>query len=125
LRVILFEDQIKNNWDTTLADIYEYLGLDKNFRPTLPSRPVHRSWGWTRILFNYYAGKVSKRVGYSQLGAMLDRFAFLAGRAIKVEDIEFLRSVYLPEKEELAALTSKSLSCWYCGESMLRKLQEG
>ena len=115
----------KENWDTTLADIYEYLGLDKAFQPSLPSRPVHRSWGYTRIVFNYYAGKISKKVGYSTFGALLDRFDFLADRAIKVEDLEFLRSAYLPEKEELTALTGNPLSCWDYGEGMLRKLRKG
>ncbi len=26
-RIILFEEQIKKNWDQTLYDIYDYLGL--------------------------------------------------------------------------------------------------
>jgi len=30
-KVILFEDQIKENWEQTLTDIYSYLGLDPGF----------------------------------------------------------------------------------------------
>lgn len=125
LRIILFEDQIKKNWDQTLRETYEYLGLDPEFKPELPGKPVHRSWGWTRIVFNYYASKMSKRLGHSRAGVLLDRFDFLASNAIEAEDIEFLRSVYLPEKEALAKLTGNPLTCWDYGEGMLRKLRKG
>jgi len=123
LLIIRYEDQIKTNWAQTLGDTYAYLGLDPAFRPELPSRPVHRSWGWTRVLFNYYAGKVSRKAGHSRAGALLDRFDFLAGKAIKAEDIEFLRAAYLPEKAALQELTGSSLESWDYGEELLGKLK--
>ena len=125
LRIILFEDQIKENCDLTLTGIYEYLGLDAEFKPELPDKAVHRSWGWTRIVFNYYASKMSKSMGHSKAGVFLDRFDFLSSSAIKAEDIEFLRSVYLPEKEELSVLTGNPLCGWDYGEGMLQKLRAG
>lgn len=123
LRIIIFETQIKKNYDQTLADTYEYLGLDPKFRPELPSKPVHKSWGWTRIVFNYYAGKVFKDIGYTRAGNLLDRFDVLSKYAIKAEDIEFLRSAYLPEKEEISTLINNPLTCWDYGEGMLHKLK--
>jgi Sulfotransferase family len=122
-RIIIFEDQIRKNWDRTLTDTYAYLGLDPTFSPELPSKPVHRSWGWTRIVFNYYAGKIFKGIGHSRVGKLLDRFDFLANSAIKAEDIEFLQSVYLPEKEAIAKLTGNQLSCWDYGDKLLQQLQ--
>ena len=122
-RIIIFEDQIRKNWDRTLIDTYKYLGLDPTFSPELPSKPVHRSWGWTRIVFNYYASKISKDLGESKMGKLLDQFDFLSNNAIKVEDIEFLKSVYLPEKEEIAKLTGNQLSCWDYGDKLLQQLQ--
>lgn len=71
LRIMLYEGQIKKNSDKTLIDIYEYLGLDAEFKPELPGKPVHRSWGWARIVFNYYASKMSKRIGRSRAGWLL------------------------------------------------------
>ena len=125
LRIILYEDQIKKNRDQTLADIYQYLDLDPTFKPEQPDKAVHKSWGWTRIVFNYYARRISKTMGHSRAGRLLDRFDFLSGKAVKVEDIEFFRSVYLPEKEELTMLTGNPLSCWDYGEGMLQKLNKG
>lgn len=119
-RIILFEDQIKRNWDQTIYDIYKYLGLDPNFKPQLPGKPVHRSWGWTRIVFNYYASKMFKNIVNSRAGKLMDRFDVLSNSAIKAEDIEFFRSVYLPEKEEISALTGNKLSCWDYGKKFLR-----
>lgn len=120
LRVIIFEDQIKKNWNQTLMDTYEYLGLDPGFQAGLPNRPVHKSWGWTRIVCHYYASRFGMNIGSSRAGSVLDRFDILAGRAINAEDIEFLRSVYLPQKEEISLLTGNSLSCWDYGEGLLR-----
>lgn len=120
--VIFFEDQIKNNWGQTLTDTYEYLGLDPGFNPKLPGKRVHRSWGWTRIVFNYYASSISKNIGHSKVGGLLDRFDFLADSAIKAEDIEYLRSMYLPEKNEIISLTGHDLSGWDYGETLLREL---
>ena len=125
LRIILYEDQIKKNRDQTLADIYQYLDLDPTFKPEQPDKAVHKSWGWTRIVFNYYAGRISKTMGHSRAGRLLDRFDFLSGKAVKVEDIEFFRSVYLPEKEELTVLTGNPLSCWDYGEGILQKINKG
>ncbi len=119
-RIILFEDQIKRNWDQTICDTYEYLGLDTNFKPQLPGKPVHRSWCWTRIVFNYYASKMFKKIGNSRAAKLMDRFDILPNSAIKAENIEFLRSVYLPEKEEISALTGNKLSCWDYGEKLFR-----
>lgn len=122
-RIIIFEDQIKNNWPQTLNETYEYLGLDPTFSPKLASKPIHRSWGWTRIVFNYYASKVFRNIGHSKAGKILDRFDFLANNAIKTEDIEFLRSVYLSEKEDIEKLTGIQLSSWDYGDKLLKKPQ--
>ncbi len=119
LRTIIFEDQIRKNRGQTLADIYNYLGLDPDFRPEQPDKRVHKSWGWTRIMFNYYAGRFSRSTVGLKTGRLLDRFDFMAGAAIKKEDIEFLRSVYLPERAELERISGRDLSCWDYGEGIL------
>lgn len=123
LRIIIFEDQIKKNWDQTLVETYEYLGLDPAFKPEQPNKVVHRSWGWTRIVFNYYASKIFKSIGESRLGRLCDQFDLLSDKAIKAEDIEFLRSVYLPEKEDVAQLTGSPLTSWDYGEKLLQQLK--
>ena len=74
-------------------------------------------------MFNYYANKIPGDLGNSKAGALLDRFDVLSKNAIKEEDIEFLRSVYLPEKQKLKILTGNQLACWDYGEALLRKLR--
>jgi hypothetical protein len=123
LRIFFYEEHIKKNPEKTLTDIYEYLCLDPGFRPESPDKHVNRSWGWTRIAFNYYASKLSGNPGKSKIGALLDRFDIFSYKAIKAQDIEFLRSVYLPEKNELQTLTGNQLTYWDYGDKMLRKLR--
>lgn len=120
-RVIVYEDQIRKNWDQTLSDTYEYLGLDPAFKPELPSRRIHKSWGWNRIVFNYYAGKIYRNIGNFRAAKFLDQFKVFENAVIKPKDIEYLRSVYLPEKDELDGLIGKKLSSWDYGEGLLRQ----
>ena len=107
--------------DTTLTDIYGFLGLDPTFKPELASKRVHSSWGWNRIVFNYYMGKVFKGIGKTRLAGALDRFNIFEKNVIKAEDIEYLRSVYLPERDELENIIGRKLPCWDYGKGVLEK----
>lgn len=118
-RIILFEEQIKKNWDQNLYDTYNYLGLNPDFKPVRPDKPSHKSREWTRIVFNYYAGKIFGDVGDSSLSKLIGRLDFLPNTAIKKEDIEYLKSRYLPEKEKISSLTGLDLSCWDYGENLI------
>jgi len=119
-RLMLFEKQIIRNYQQTLEDTYDYLDLDPNFQPHHPGKSTHKSWGWTRIVFNYYGGKIYKNMGESRAGRLLDRCNVLKNFAVKRKDIEFLRSIYLPEKEKISTLTGLDLSCWDYGERLLQ-----
>lgn len=124
-RILIFEDQVKGHWADTLKETYEYLGLDPAFKPQVPEKAVHRSWGWSRIVFNYYSSKISTRLGRSRLGSLADRFDVLAGRALSSDDVRFLRDTYLPEKEKLASLIGRDLGCWDYGTALLERLNGG
>lgn len=119
LRIIFFEDQIKKNPQDLLTGLYRFLDLDPSFRPEQPQRPVHKSWSWTRIVFNHYAEKLYPGAGNTFLGHVCQRFDVLAMTAVSRSDIEFLRSVYLPEKDKLQALIGNPLSSWDYGERLL------
>jgi len=119
-RVVLFENQIKRNWDQTLYNIFHFLDLDPRFKPRTPNRAVHKSWGWTRIVLNYYTRRVSPRIAQTAALEIADRFDFLSRFAIKPADIEFLRSRYLPEKDEIAELIGNDLTCWDYGSGLLQ-----
>jgi len=121
LRIIIYEDQIRKNWDQTLIDTYNFLGLDPGFRPKSPDKRVYKRWSWTRIVFNYYTASVIRGGVASTIGGVLDHLDVLKGTFINNEDIEYLRSAYLSEKEEVAKLTGSDLACWDYGEGLLRK----
>jgi len=119
-RIILFEEQIKRNWEQTLRNTYHYLGLDPAFTPKRPDRAAHKREAWSRILFNYYAGKAFKTIGNSALSKVIGRLDPLPFKAIKPGDIEFLRSNYLPEKARIVSLTGLDLSSWDYGQKLLQ-----
>ena len=119
-RIILYEQQIKRNWEQTLRDTYLYLGLDPDFTPERAGKAAHKRWPWSRILFNYYTGKVFNNIDNSALSNAIGRLDFLPFQAITPGDVEFLRSNYLPEKGRIASLTGLDLSSWDYGEKLLQ-----
>jgi hypothetical protein len=119
-RIVIFEDQIKKNPKQLLTELYRFLDLDQSFKPALPQRAVHKSWTWTRIVFNYYAGKICPGAGNTFLGRLCGRFDVMAKAAVSPREIEFLRSIYLPEKDKLQALTGNPLTSWDYGERLLQ-----
>ena len=46
----------------------------------------------------------------------LDRFKIFKPVDVSDKDIEFLRSIYLPEKERLEKLLGRELACWKYGK---------
>lgn len=112
LRVLIFEEDVKLFPERTVREIYRFLNVDPQFQPKGLWERENTSWGWTRIMLSYYADPLSRRVVRSRLGKALDRFDVLRQFAIKKEDIDFLRSNYLPEKDELESLIGRNLACW-------------
>ena len=119
-KIIIFEDDVKRNLDQAIPDLYRFLGLDPSFIPKQAEKAVHKSWGHTRILFSYYASKLYKNAGNTRIASMLDKHDFLSRYQIKKSDIEFLRSIYLPQRDELAAISGRDLSSWDYGEKLLK-----
>jgi len=112
MRVLIFEEDVKQFPERTMREVYQFLGVDPQFQPEGLTKREHASWTWTRIVLSYYADPLSRKVLRSRLGKYIDSFDFLGRFAIKREDIDFLRSKYLPEKAELESLLGRSLSCW-------------
>jgi len=112
MRVLIFEEDVKQFPERTLSEVYRFLNLDPQYQPESLRERVHPNWSWTRIVLSYYADPLSRKVLRSRLGRFIDNFDILGRLAIKREDIDFLRSEYLPEKAELESLLGRKLSCW-------------
>ena len=110
LLILIFEEDILNSYEKTLAELYNFLGLSTEFNPETPNKAMHKSWTWSRLLFNYYAKKYSERIATSKIATIMDRYDPFGDRGIKNEDIEFLRGVYLPRKEKLENILGRDLS---------------
>jgi len=114
--ILIFEEDVVKSPEKTVRCVYDFLGMDSDFQPEVLHKPVHKSWSWTRIVMHYYAASFSKRLAISRVVKVFDRFDFLRSRVIKRNDIEFLRSIYLPERQELEAIIGRDLACWDYGE---------
>jgi hypothetical protein len=112
MRVLILEEDVRQHPEKVMREVYEFLDLDPQFQPEDLRKRAHKSWSWTRILLSYYADPLTRKLVRSRLGKTIDRFDVLGRFAIKREDVDFLRSKYLPEKAELESLIGRDLSCW-------------
>ena len=115
MRILIYEDDVVKSPDTTIKNIFEFLGLDPNFRPANIRKPVHKSWSYSQILVNYYGGQYLSRKLGKPLVKILKNITNVEQNLIKKEDIEFLQSEYLPEKNEIEILTQNKLNNWNYG----------
>jgi len=119
IKLFIFEEDIKQSADKTIRSAYDFIGLDKNFKPAQSRNKVNQSWGWTRVVMNYYFGKkVNNLTEKKQLKWFfntLDKYDVLKKINAKPSDIDYLRSIFLPEKEELEDLLDRKLDCWRYG----------
>jgi len=115
LRVFIFEEDVVRHPHETIREIYEFLGLHSDFKPQGLEKPVHRTWSVTRNLLRYYADPLSRRVLSKPVCNFLDRADPLKSLCLRESDIEFLRSVFLPQKEELEEILGRKLMAWRYG----------
>ena len=117
--VFTYEENVAKDKKQTISKVYEFLGLDKNFKPSEPNSVKNKSWGWTRILINYYTKPVLGKFIQSKYGSIFDKYDLLSSFAINQKDIEFLRSVYLPKHEELEKILGRKLNYWNYGRKQI------
>ena len=111
--VLLQEDDIIRRPVETMKKAYQFLDIDDNFAPEETDKVVHKGWGWNRTVLNYHLGpKAGKVLHRWPLRNMLDKFDFFKGGSITRADVDYLRDIYLPEKESLEKLIDRDLSCW-------------
>ncbi len=128
MRIYIFEQDVVKSPEETVSSAYSFLKLNTNFKPNNVGKPRLKSMGWSRLSLNYYAGRLANqnnfagRVSYKiinrsmifPLWENLDNS--LKPFFIREEDIDFLRSQYLPEKGELEDLLGRNLDCWTYGD---------
>lgn len=118
--ILIFEEDILLETRRTLKLVYKFLNLDPNFEPIKFKQARNKSKGWSWVLLNYYLSR--RMANLSRKSSPLrwffdsiDKNDFLKVLKATEEDIEYLRSIYLPEKEELETLLCRKLDCWHYG----------
>lgn len=112
MRIFVFEEDVRKSPENTVREIYEFLALDSGFKPQGLSEIVHKSWTWTRIFIHYYSPKPLRRLIKSRFGNVLDSVQLFPPTRISRDDLDFLHTVYSPQKRELEALLKRKLDCW-------------
>ena len=107
-KVLVFEEDVIKYPDTTIKDVYNFLDLDPEFKPSASDKKRNKSKSWTRIVVSHILGKVSPSLSTSRIPRMFDRLDFLKNRAYSNADIEFLAQEYLSEKKSLEILLGRS-----------------
>jgi len=113
--VTIFEEDVLINPGKNLSQIFRFLNIDPDFQPAKADKKVNKSWSWTRIVASYYTQFYPRLITTSFVGRLCDKYDVLGNYAITENDIEFLRSKYLPEKAQLEELLSRKLDCWKYG----------
>jgi hypothetical protein len=117
MHILVFEEDVVKWPEKSLETVYGFLDLDKGFKPDSPRDRIHGSMGWTRLLIRYYTWRFSKLanqwIHQRPIAGLLDSLdPVFEPRIVKDGDIEFLRTIYLPEKDELRDLLGRKLDCW-------------
>ena len=111
MHILIFEEDVVQSSRKALVDLYKFLGLDPTFEPKNIRKRIHKSWIWPSIVVNYYTSPISRRLS-KYLCKLVNRLEFLDRFSYSEKDIKFLRSKYLPEKEDLELLLNRNLDCW-------------
>jgi hypothetical protein len=118
----VFEEDILMNRANTVTRAYTFLNLDATFTPSVVDKRENKRHSWMFLLLTYYTRHnpsfnhiVSSRLSQ----AILNRLSCVKPPMINPSDIDYLRSVYLPEKHELETMLNRRLDCWKYGADKL------
>ena len=114
--ILSFEADVISDPRSGLRKLYDFVGLKPDFVPEDEKETVHKSWNWTRIVANYYAGPLRRIVNKQPVAGVLNRHDFLRRFAVSSEDTEYLRKQYLPQKDALREMAGKIVDLWKYGE---------
>ena len=115
MKILVFEEDIIKYPYRTLESVYKFLGLSSNYVPNNVERAIHVSSGLTQLVLNYYASRLSGYLLIKYFTRVLGKSKLLEKIIIRKSDLTFLRSIYVPEKSDVARLIDRDLNCWNYG----------
>ena len=122
LCILMFEDDIRAKPKNTLKRLFSFLDLDSEISLGDSEKPVNKHVGRVGGAVRYYFGEtVWRAIGKLRMRRALgyvDALEFWPD-PITPEDVEYLRSHFLPERHTLEAMLGRDLASWRYGESRL------
>ncbi len=118
LFILVFEEDIRGQPETSMERLFSFLGLDPEAPLKDPTKPVNRSIGRARGAVRFYLGETFGRPAkMATLRWIFDRADAFSGWPAAVEplDVEYLRARFLSDRQALEAMLGRELSTWDYG----------
>lgn len=115
--IVIFEEDIVQRADETIKELFRFLKLDPDVKLKEVHEVVHKSWNWNRIVLEYYASQFTRFLGGRISNYFANLLTIFNFSPFNETDLQFLRSIYLPEKVQLEQLTGRNLDCWSYGQN--------
>ena len=74
MRILIYEEDVVEYPKRTVKNLYGFLGLENSFCPQNIRQAVHKSWGYSQIVANYYGGKYLPKAVNMKLGNWLKQY---------------------------------------------------
>lgn len=118
MQIYVLEQDIEKFPEKTVSSAYSFLNLSTDFKPHNVEKPIQEGMGWARLFLKYYGGRLaSKIINRRVISDVLDGSDNSLQRFfISEKDIDFLRSHYLSEKDELEYFIGRNIDCWTYGD---------
>ena len=113
-----FMDDLKTNFDATLKDLFDFLGVDNSFRiPEKREKNVYKNRKLYKLMSNVLGVQFTKKVGKivsPSVKSIFKRDKQIIKNApeLKLEDRQFLWNVYKHDIAALEQITQRDLSHW-------------
>ncbi len=117
VKIILNED-LQNDPETTMKDIYSFLDLNDNFVPDLTKKHNTNKMPKNKLIRKIYASNYLRNIMSIILnGNTKDFFKSVLFKKTKreplsVETMSYLQNIYLPDIEKMEGLIDRNLESW-------------
>jgi len=113
---LILEEDILQTPQRTAWEVYSFLDLWTEFKPKRLNLASNTRWGWTHLWLNYYMGPwygfLYRQAGKFGASFFLDMIDLMQPPTVQENEIDFLRSLFFPEKEVLENLLDRKLNSW-------------
>ena len=120
MHIIIFEDDILISPNSTITNVFKFLGVDSNITPNKLDKKVNKTNGWSRIFISYFISsrlsRVTHKKPFKYIFDLLDKTKLFNPLEVSDEDKGYLRSIFISEKPKIEKLLNRNLNNWKYGK---------